>query len=223
MHDRCCRVRSPNGPESEPGPSLDNMCHSVYDFLRSITMSLFFMKRIILDSSSLILLAKCSLLETACSAFELVVPFSVVRETASKDLVRRYPDAALIRDLIDRGRLKTKRAGARKTPLPIPLHRGEEEALVLAMNLQDSVLATDDGKAIKAARFLRVPFVITPRLVVALFRLNRIPFTKALKAIEKLGSVGRYSPDIIAEAILFLTEAKNGKAHNNKGARRPLE
>lgn len=173
------------------------------------------MKRIVLDSSAIILLSKCGLLETACAALELVAPPSVILETASRELVSRYPDAALIKDLTERGVLKTERPPAQRSPLPVSLHQGEEDALRLAMSMHDSVLATDDGKAIKAARFLKVPFVITPKIVVALFRLNKIPLTQARKAIEKLGRVGRYSPDIIAEAILSLTEVKHGKAHNH--------
>jgi predicted nucleic acid-binding protein len=181
------------------------------------------MKRIVLDSSAIILLSKCGLLETACAALELVAPPSVILETASRELVSRYPDAALIKDLAERGVLKTERPPTRKSSLPVSLHQGEEDALRLTMSMQNSVLATDDGKAIKAARFLKVPFVITPKIVVALFRLKRVSFTQAQKAIEKLGKVGRYSPDIIAEAILALTEVKHGKAHNHKGARRSFE
>jgi hypothetical protein len=87
---------------------------------------------------------------------------------------------------------------------------------LLALKSRESVLATDDGKAIKAARFLKIPFTITPRIVVDLFRLKKISLKKARQSIEKLGKVGRHSPAIIAESILSLMEAKDGKAHNDK-------
>ena len=174
------------------------------------------MKRIVADSSGLILLAKCSLLEIVCTIFEVVVPPLVTNETASEELVRKYPDAALIRDLISRGNIKINRPGPAEFQLPVSLHHGEESALLLALNSGDSLFATDDGKAIKAARFLNIPFTITPKLVVDLFRLEQISLKKARQSIEKLGKVGRYSPEIIAEAILSLMEANDGKAHNNK-------
>lgn len=174
------------------------------------------MNRIVADSSALILLSKCSLLEIVCTLFEAVVPPSVVNETASEDLVRDYPDAALIRDLISRGVIKIEDPDPAEFQLPISLHRGEEVALLLALKSRDSVLATDDGKAIKAARFLKIPFTITPRIVVDLFRLKKISLKKARQSIEKLGKVGRHSPAIIAESILSLMEAKDGKAHNDK-------
>ena len=91
------------------------------------------------------------------------------------------------------------------------------------MTLPDSVLATDDGKAIRAARFLKVPFVITPKIVAELYRLRKVSFTDARKGIEKLGKVGRYSPEIIAEAMFFLAEVRNGKTDNRKGSGRTPE
>lgn len=92
-----------------------------------------------------------------------------------------------------------------------------------ALTLPNSVLATDDGKAIRAARFLKIPFIITPKIVVELFRLRKVSFPEARKAVEKLGKVGRYTPDIIAEAMFLLAEVRNGKTNNRKGPGRTPE
>ena len=175
------------------------------------------MKSLVLDSSAVILLSKCGLLETACEAFELFVPPTVVSETASKELSKKYPDAAFVLDLLSKGLIKSALPSVRKPRIPLSLHRGETDALGAALALPDSVIATDDGKAIRAARFLKIPFVITPKIVVELFRLKKVSFPVARKAIEKLGRVGRYSPDIIAEAMFLLAEVRNGKANNRKG------
>ena len=96
------------------------------------------------------------------------------------------------------------------------LHKGEEEALLLAVKLDGALFATDDGKAIKAARFFNVPFIVTPKIVVELFRLQKISFTKARKSLEKLGKIGRYSPEIIADALISLMEKEDGKANHHK-------
>ena len=88
--------------------------------------------------------------------------------------------------------------------------------MLLAIKLKRALLATDDGKAIKAARFLKVPFIITPKIVVELFRLQKISFKKARESLEKLGKIGRYSPEIIADALVSLMEEKNGKTNNHK-------
>jgi len=174
------------------------------------------MQRIIADSSSLILLAKCSLLEIVCGLFDVIVPTTAAVEVASEDLVKKYPDAAMISDLISRGIITVQSPDATEFPIPISLHQGEEEALLLAINLERSLFATDDGKAIKAARFLKIPFVITPKIVVELFRLQRISFKKARRSLEKLGKIGRYSPEIIAGAFVSLLEEKDVKTYNHK-------
>ena len=174
------------------------------------------MTRMVADSSALILLAKCGLLEIVCNLFEIIVPKAVNIEVASEDLVKNYPDAALISDLISKGAIKIQSSGSDTLALPISLHRGEKDALLLAIKLGRSMFATDDGKAIKAAKFFKVPFIITPKIVVELFRLQKISFKKARKSLEKLGKIGRYSPEIIADALVSLMEEKNGKTNNHK-------
>ncbi|MBW1799545.1 MAG: hypothetical protein JRJ85_02335 [Deltaproteobacteria bacterium] len=173
-------------------------------------------KKIVADSTALILLAKCSLLEIVCKLLEVVVPLTVLEETASEDLSANYADAFIIRDLFSRGLFSLASPNPAELQMPFNLHRGEADALMLAKRSPGAVCATDDGKAIKAARFLKIPFIITPEIVVSLYKLEEIPFAKARQSIEKLGKIGRYSPEIIAESILSLTEARNGKAHNNK-------
>ena len=174
------------------------------------------MVQMVADSSTLILLAKCSLLEIVCKLFEVFVPRTVTIEVASENLVREYPDAALISELVSKKAIKVKRPGNAGFSMPISLHQGEKDALLLAIKLNRALLATDDGRAIKAARFLKVPFTVTPRIVVELFRLQKISFKKARDSLEKLSKIGRYSPEIIADALVSLMEEKNGKANNDK-------
>jgi len=172
--------------------------------------------QMVADSSALILLAKCNLLEIVCNLFEVIVPSTVIAEVASDNLSRNYPDAALISDLTSKGTIRIQSHGSARFPLPISLHQGEKDALLLAIELGRSLFATDDGKAIRAARFLNVPFIITPKIVVELFRLQRISFKKARESLEKLGKIGRYSPEIIADALISLMEEKDGKTDNHK-------
>lgn len=174
------------------------------------------MARMVADSSALILLAKCNLLEIVCDLFDVIVPKAVSIEVASEDLVKNYPDAALISELMSKGAIKVQSPGSDRPASPLSLHKGEEEALLLAINLDRSLFATDDGKAIKAARFFNVPFIVTPKIVVELFRLQKISLKRARESLEKLGKIGRYSPDIIADALISLMEKEDGKADNHK-------
>jgi len=182
------------------------------------------MPQMVVDSSTLILLAKCSLLQIVCDLFDVIVPRAVNIEVASEDLVKNYPDAALISDLTSKGAIKVQRIDKRdRLGLPLSLHKGEEDALRLAVKLGRLLFATDDGKAIKAARFFKVPFIVTPKIVVELFRLQKISFKKARESLEKLGKIGRYSPEIIADALVSLMEEKNGKTNNHKDTGRPVK
>jgi len=174
------------------------------------------MIRMVADSSALILLSKCSLLKIFCELFDVIVPHTVIIEAASEKLVKNYPDAALISRLASNGTLKVQSPGSDRPPIPLSLHRGEEDALFLAIKLGRSLLATDDGKAIKAARFFNVPFIVTPKIVVELFRLQKISLIKARESLEKLAKIGRYSPEIIAEALIALMEKEDGKTNNHK-------
>jgi predicted nucleic acid-binding protein len=144
------------------------------------------------------------------------VPAAVIIEVASEKLIKSYPDAALISTLTSKGAIKVQSPGRDRPPIPISLHKGEEEALLLAIKLGRSLLATDDGKAIKAARFFNVPFIVTPKIVVELFRLQKISLRKARESLKKLGKIGRYSPEIIADALIVLMEKEDGKANNHK-------
>ncbi len=174
------------------------------------------MVRLVADSSAIILLAKCSLLELVCDLFDVIVPEAVIVEVASVDLVKNYPDAALISELMSKGAIKVQDPGSDRPLSPLSLHKGEEEALLLAINLDRSLFATDDGKAIKAARFFNIPFIVTPKIVVELFRLQKISFKRARDSLEKLGKIGRYSPEIIADALIALMEKEDGKANDHK-------
>jgi len=175
------------------------------------------MVRLVADSSALILLAKCGLLETVCDLFEMTVSPVVSGEVASESLVKTYPDALLISNLVSTGKIRISAPRQVKLPLPLSLHKGEEEALMLALEVMGTFFATDDGKAIKAARFLKVPFIISPKIVVELVRLRKISLKKARESLEKLGKIGRYSPEIIADALaLIIMEEKDGKAHNDQ-------
>ena len=134
----------------------------------------------------------------------------------AQPLLKNYPDAALISDLTSKGAIKVQSPGSDRPSFSIMLHKGEEDALLLAVKLDRALFATDDGKAIKAARFFNVPFIVTPKIVVELFRLQKISLKKARDSLKKLGKIGRYSPEIIADALIMMMEKEDGKTNNHK-------
>ncbi len=167
------------------------------------------MKIIIADSCSLILLSKCSLLAHLAGNFIVIIPEAVLNEVVNNEAVEKFPDAKIILSLVSAKKIKAVKVKAEEKSFPVSIDRGEMEALVLVKKTKGAILATDDGKAIKACRYFNLPFIISPRIVMELYRLDLIDFKKAKLSIEKMKIIGRYSPDIIADVLLELEVLRN--------------
>jgi predicted nucleic acid-binding protein len=171
-------------------------------------------KIIVLDASSLILLGKCGLVETLSQTFRMVIPNMVFNEVVNEEALKNYPEAKIISDLVDGKKIEVISIKRQKLKFPITLGEGEIEAIILTQQIENAIWVTDDGRAIKACRYLKVPFIISPKVVVNLYQLGKIDFTVAKTSIDKLRIIGRYSPEIIAEALLRLEEVRNVKTNN---------
>ncbi|MBU4293816.1 MAG: hypothetical protein KJ770_07180 [Actinobacteria bacterium] len=154
---------------------------------------------------------------TIAESFQIVIPKGVFREIVNKDTLKKYSNAEVILNLVSEKGIKVVKIDTRINTISLSLGKGELEALLLSKQTANSILLTDDGKAIKACRYMKLPFLISPKIVVELYRLGKINFTKTKSSIEKLRIIGRYSPDIIAEAILKLEEIKYAKTNNSQG------
>jgi len=173
---------------------------------------------LIADSCSLILLVKCNILEVLVKHLNVVIPEAVLKETTNERIALKHPDAALISQYVFKEKIKVATVNGQNhmlnIPFPSSLGAGEREVLLLSRQQENSVVATDDGKAIRICKYFGIPFIISPKIVSELCRLDKIDDEKAKTAIQKLRIIGRYSPDIIAEAIYQLEEIKRVKADN---------
>lgn len=177
------------------------------------------MKNIIVaDSCALILLAKCGILELLAEAIPVIIPVGVYKEVVNKELLKKYADAVVISDLVSKKRIKVVPVKHKSFRIPISMDKGEVEALVLATQTTAPVVATDDRKAIKACRYLKIPFIISPKIAIELYRTDKIDFERVKSGIEKMKIIGRYSPDIIAEALLEVEVIRNAKNSHRQGS-----
>ncbi len=167
------------------------------------------MKLVVSNTSSLILLSKAGVLEKACRRYEINIPLSVEKEASSSKLREKYSNALQIHDLIRSDALKVRKLTVRKKKMPVTLGRGEADAIRLFLELQAECLLTDDGKAIKVCRMLGIPFIISPSIVLNLCRNEALTHHEALQSLEKLRLFGRYSPDIIAAALLRIQRERD--------------
>lgn len=172
------------------------------------------MRLIVADVSSLILLAKCSLLSTYAERVRLLAPRRVFEEAASAGLREEHPDAEMIARCEKNGLLQIESVRSRRR-LPLALAKGEADAIRLFLEKEADLLLSDDARAIKTCRLLDLPFTTTPRVVVDLARARVIETAAARRALEKLAVAGRYSRDILAAALVAIQEERHDDANDD--------
>jgi predicted nucleic acid-binding protein len=175
-------------------------------------------KIIVADSCALILLSKSGLLKALAGCCRVIVPTAVFDEMVTPDTLMSFPDAKEIADMVLRGNIEVISQEPQDRRPPLTLGMGEWAAIMLVQEMgEGAILATDDGKAIKACRYLSLPFIISPKIATELYRCGCIEWSSAKCAIEKLRIEGRYAPDIIAEALLRLEEVRNAQTGDREG------
>ncbi len=155
---------------------------------------------IVLDTSTLILLAKSDLLALVAEKTPLVIPPEVRREALAKPTLY---DARMIAAMLQAGTIRVMRAGGmtgkKRMQREFGLEAAEASALVLAKE-KGVPLATDDGPAIKAAKIVGVPFITAMYVLRELAVKGRLNRKTALAKLEILQRVGRYNVQILGEA-----------------------
>jgi predicted nucleic acid-binding protein len=159
------------------------------------------MKEIVLDTSTLILLAKLDLLELLTKEVKCVIPQAVEAEaTVKKELL----DAKLIHRLIEERGIGV----FKETPLsPLELletdfrlGKGEAEAIWLAKN-KKVLLGIDDGVGIKVCKVLGIRFVTALTFIVRFYEKEIFTKGQTIAKIEKLGKYGWYSKPLLLKVM----------------------
>ena len=63
-------------------------------------------KILVMDASSLILLGKCSLIEVLSKTFKVIIPRKVLDEVVNEEILKQYPDANGIAELVHSGKIE---------------------------------------------------------------------------------------------------------------------
>ncbi|MFA4820226.1 MAG: hypothetical protein WC613_04705 [Candidatus Aenigmatarchaeota archaeon] len=154
--------------------------------------------RMVFDSSSIILLAKISMLNIVAKNFECVITKDVKKECTHK---KDYQDAKIITRLINEGLLHVENINvAKNMEYEFRLGKGEASSITLALK-EKTVLATDDKAAIKACKIFGIGFVTSIDFVLRAFEKDKITSEEAKTKISKLDEYGRYSTEIIKNAL----------------------
>ena len=153
----------------------------------------------VFDASTLILLAKVTLLRDVTDIFQIAISEGVKRECLVKDSF----DAALIKQLIQEKRIEVQvqkdEKGINRIRKDFRIGLGEAEAIWLAKSF-DLPIAVDDGQAIKASKAIGLRFVTVIHFLLYMVTARQLQIPIALEKLEELYRVGRYSKRIIEDA-----------------------
>lgn len=156
---------------------------------------------VVLDSSSLILLAKAGLLDITINSLKEkpLIPWAVYAESVGK---KKAEDATLIEARVKQQKITVQVLEDLAVPTKLiqdfNLGQGEAEAIALCL-ANKMVLVTDDKKAMNTCRLMEINFITVPNIVVELYREKRITKIEAEIVIQKLNYYGRYSEKIIEQ------------------------
>ena len=154
---------------------------------------------IFFDASTLILLIKIDLLELFISDYKrsLVIPKKVKTEVC----VEGREETPYLKNLIQEGQIEVLTAKnprqRRKLMVDFNIDEGEAEALLLALQKEAELIATDDKNAIRASKLLKIDFVTAIGFLIRAVDKKLIKRDEALFKLEKLRVFGRYSLPII--------------------------
>ena len=157
----------------------------------------------VFDSSTLILLAKIDILELFISDFHgrILIPEKFMLEVSAGGGEERHLIVKLIEDRIIRV-LKVKNVRqVKKLMEDFNIDSGEAEALTLAIQEGANIVATDDRNAIRACKLLNIDFVTASAVLIRAVEKALIGKEEAIINLQKLQSVGRYSKEIINDAV----------------------
>lgn len=157
------------------------------------------MKRVIVfDSSTLILLAKISLLRDVTKKVKCIITDIVEDECTRKATF----DSKIVKELIKEKLLETTRVKPQKLARiqqDFNIQEGEASSLALAIK-EKCILATDDKPTMKACIILNVDFSTAMHFVVRARKRRLIDKKIALEKISSLEKYGRYNIQIVEEA-----------------------
>ncbi|HIH10507.1 MAG TPA: hypothetical protein HA254_07630 [Candidatus Diapherotrites archaeon] len=161
---------------------------------------------VISDSSSLIIVTKCGLLNYLCSRFKVEIPQAVFDETVTEGKKLQKVDALLIEGALEEGKLEVKAITAAKAKETrfiekLGLGEGEKEAIILYLQRKAALLLVDDCHGIKAAKLLGINWATVPAIIVGFARDGAISRQEAMECLRIAQEKGRYRVDFILDAF----------------------
>lgn len=158
---------------------------------------------IVLDSSTLILIAKIEVLNCFLESitFQVRIPTEVAKESCA---VKKSLDAQFIQKAIDEAKISVIAVKDRKLLAKLRsdfgLGIGEAEAIVLALLERVALIGIDDKNGINSCELLGIPFTTAIGILIRMHEKKLLTKEKALARLTTLGEQGRYKQSILEHA-----------------------
>lgn len=166
------------------------------------------MKKYVFDASTLLLLAKITLLRSFSEISHIIIPQKVKSEALIK---KEKDDAQIIERLIGGGKIQVVKDNvpSKKIVDDFRLGEGEAEALYIAVK-EKMIIATDDLRAIKASKVLDIRFITAIHCLLLLYKKKKIDRQLALEKLKSLEMYGRYNTEIIKNTRKIIEGGTDG-------------
>lgn len=160
--------------------------------------------KLVIDTCSIILLAKATVLQGFAEWKELMITKGVydeVMEGKSKQLL----DALVLERLVEEKKIiikeDTKKEVAQKLITDFGLGLGEAESIAAALETKEKMIVTDNKQGRKTAKVQELKLVGSIDVVMALYKTKRIGKEKAIGALKILKEKGWFQEYILQDAL----------------------
>lgn len=146
-----------------------------------------------MDTDALVKLTKGSAKDVVASAFELIVPPEVQKESVDQGKAAARPDAVRIEANLRNGGLtlvRTRRSGAMEGVIKtLRLSGGEADVLRLYASGRADAVVSDDSRFLRFLADLEIPFATPSSLLVVLVRTGKLKKREGLGHLEKMSGM----------------------------------
>ena len=155
-----------------------------------------------MDSCSVILLAKASVLETVLDNYPVSVTLEVFDEVM-KGKAQKFQDALLFERLHNLKKIKIIKANLKlseKIKQDFNMGKGEASVIAAGIGEKETIVATDNRQGRKAALINNFHLIGSIELVVILYKRKKINHDKAIHSLKILEQEGWFDPNLIQKA-----------------------
>lgn len=164
-----------------------------------------------MDTDAIVKLTKAGAKGHVAASHQILLGPAVQREAIDAGKLHGYPDAVLIEENVNRGRVMVR--GGRRFPHAdailegLRLGPGEEDALRLFLTARADVVVSDDMDFLRRLRSIQVPLLTPAALLVDMVAEKAITREEGLQFLERL------APHIALEEYYVARITLGGKPH----------